>query len=110
MSSVYVLTTHAVIVEEHCSFTLPSLCHASGARTEQVRALVGEGVLHPTGLDPTDWQFAGDALARTRRALRLARDLELGMAGVALVLDLLVEIDDLRIQLQAHARTPVRTH
>jgi chaperone modulatory protein CbpM len=49
-----------------------------------------------------DWQFDGDALSRTRKALRLAHDFELDMAAVALVMDLLGEIDGLRSQLPRH--------
>ena len=60
-----------------------------------------EGVLVPSGQRPEDWQFAGQALPRTCMALRLERDLELGMPGVALVIDLLDEIDRLRARLGA---------
>ncbi|MDH4391061.1 MAG: chaperone modulator CbpM [Aquabacterium sp.] len=99
MATPDVLIAQAVVVEEHVSFTLAALCQASGADLAQVQALVGEGLLQPTGLRPTDWQFEGHALPQTRRALRLARDFELDMAAVALVMDLLGEIDRLRSRL-----------
>ena len=35
---------------------------------------------------PEDWRFEGPSLRRARAALRLARDLELGVAGTALVM------------------------
>jgi chaperone modulatory protein CbpM len=89
-------TAASLVVEEHVSFGVLALCHASGADLEQVRALVAEGVLRPAGGSPADWQFPGEALPQTRRALRLARDLELDPAAVALVMDLLAEIDRLR--------------
>ena len=95
------ITTKApVVVEEHVSFTMVSLCLASGADVDQVDELVGEGVLQPAGGSTDSWQFGGDALAKTRRALRLARDLELNLSGVALVLDLLAEIERLRSRLR----------
>ena len=56
---------------------------ASGAAQEQVHALVNEGLLQPQGHGPQDWLFAGDALPRTRRALRLARDFGLDLAAEA---------------------------
>ena len=90
----------AVVVEEHVSFTLSALCLASGAGPDQVHALVGEGLLQPTGHGPAVWQFPGDALPRTRRALRLARELELDLAAVVLVMDLLAEIDRPRAKLR----------
>lgn len=100
MAAIIVLTTETVVVEEHVSFTLPALCQASGAREEQVDALVGEGLLQPTGQGPHDWRFSGDALPQTRRALRLARDFELDLAAVSLMMDLLAEIDQLRSRLR----------
>jgi chaperone modulatory protein CbpM len=102
MAQQFVLTAAAVVVEERVSFTLSALCRASGADLEQVQALVGEGLLQPTGPGPEDWQFNGDALPRTRRALRLARDFDLDLATVALVMDLLAEIDCLRSRLRRH--------
>jgi chaperone modulatory protein CbpM len=43
-----------------------------------------------------EWQFAGENLRRARLALRLQRDLEINLAGVALALELLEEIHQLR--------------
>jgi chaperone modulatory protein CbpM len=100
MADPYVPTTETVVVEEHLSFSLSALCHASGADLEQVQALVGEGLLQPIGPSPEDWQFQGDALPQTRRALRLARDLDLDLAAVALVMDLQAENDRLRSRLR----------
>lgn len=100
MAEIHVVATEAVVVEEHVSFTLISLCQASGADPEQVHALVNEGLLQPAGQGPSHWSFGGDALPRTRRALRLARDLELSVSGVALVMDLLAEIERLRSRLR----------
>ncbi len=101
MADPYVLIAETVVVEEHVSFSLSALCQASGADLAQVQALVGEGLLQPTGASPSDWRFSGDALPQTRRALRLARDLELDLAAMTLVMDLLAEIDRLRSRLQS---------
>jgi chaperone modulatory protein CbpM len=92
--------TQAVIIDAHVSFTVLTLCQASGASREQVHALVSEGLLQPYGLHPGDWRFSGEALSQTRKALRLARDLALDLAGVALVMDLLAEIERLRARLR----------
>lgn len=100
MAETYVVSTETVVVEEHVSFSLSALCLASGADLKQVQALVGEGLLQPTGPSPEDWQFQGDALPQTRRALHLARDLDLDLAAVVLVMDLLAEIDRLRSRLR----------
>ena len=100
MNDLLVLTTATVVVDEHVSFTLSGLCQASGTEPEMVHGLVGEGLLQPTGQGPHDWRFSGDALLQTRKALRLARDFELDLAAVSLVMELLAEIDRLRSRLR----------
>jgi chaperone modulatory protein CbpM len=100
MGEILVLTTGTVVVEEHVSFTLTALCQASGAQQDWVQGLVDEGLLQPTGQGPAEWQFSGDALSQTRKALRLALDFELDLAAIGLVMDLLAEIDRLRSRLR----------
>lgn len=99
MTDSYLLVVDGVVVEEEIRFTLADLCRACHAEGAQLIALVDEGVLQPTGGSPEDWQFSGAALQRARTALRMARDLELNVAGTALVLDLLDEIESLRSRL-----------
>jgi len=89
-----------VIVEEHVHFTLDELCRACRVEHDRVVVLVHEGVLQPAGGDPREWRFDGASLGRARLALRLIRDLELDVNGVALVLDLLEENAHLRAQLR----------
>ena len=96
MADADVLAMAAVIVEVEVTYDLAALCMASGADAGQVRALVGEGLLPPTGQEPDGWRFGGDALPRARTALRLVRDLELELPAVALVMDLIAEIEHLR--------------
>ncbi len=100
MLSSDVHTSLGIVVEEQIVFTLSALCRASGAQSEQVQALIDEGLLQPTGQRPEDWQFSGSALRSTRTALRLAQDLELDPSGVVLVMGLMGEIERLRQQLR----------
>jgi chaperone modulatory protein CbpM len=93
------------VVEEEIQFTLVELCRVCSATEEQVAALVLEGVLEPSGQRIEEWRFAGTTLRRARVALRLTRDLEINAAGVALVLDMLEEIEGLKARL---ARSGVR--
>ena len=87
------------VIEEASGFTLIELCQACGVDADEVRVWVLEGVLEPVGQGPHDWCFAGSALRRARLATRLARDLEVNAPGVALALDLLDEIAELRSRL-----------
>lgn len=94
------LVIDTVVVEEDVRFTLVDLCRACGADRAQLIALVDEGVLEPAGTSADDWVFSGSSLLRARAALRLLRDLDVSVAGAALVLDLLDEIDALRAHLR----------
>jgi len=89
-----------VVVEETLVFSLDDLCRACGSERAEVLALVEEGVLQPAGSAPHEWVFGGPSLRTARRALRLARDLELNIAGAALVIELLAELDMLRSRLR----------
>lgn len=88
-----------IIVEEQLDFTLADLCRACGANSEQLMALVDEGVLTPVGAAPSAWHFSGASLPRVITALRLTRELGIDLAGVALVMELVAEIDVLRARL-----------
>lgn len=88
-----------LVVEQGLSFTLVELCHAVHAERPQLVALVHEGVIEASGTAPEDWRFGGTAYARARAAVRLSRDLHLDAPAVALVLELLDEIGELRARL-----------
>jgi chaperone modulatory protein CbpM len=88
----------AMIVEDEIELTLHELSRACGAGEDIVTAWVVEGALEPMGSGPTTWRFAGASLRRARIAARLSRDLEINAAAVALVLDLLDEIERLKGQ------------
>jgi chaperone modulatory protein CbpM len=89
-----------VVVDADPSFTLGELCRACDGEREALIALVEEGFLDPAGADPESWRFPAPALRTARVATRLARDLELDLAGVAIVLDLLARIDELEARLR----------
>ena len=89
------------ILEEQTGLTLDDLCLACAVRDEQIIALVDVGVLEPQGREPTRWRFGGASLHRARMALRLQRDLDIDVAGAALALQLLEEIDTLKARLRA---------
>ena len=60
--------------------------------------IVEEGILEPSGVTPEQWLFDGQALAVARRALRLRQDLQLEWAAIALALQLLDELEQLRTE------------
>lgn len=84
------------IVEDEVELSLADLCRACGAEHAVVVELVSYGVLQPQGREPAEWRFAGSSLRRGRVALRLIRQLEVNVAGAALALELIEEIERLR--------------
>ena len=56
-----------------------------------IASLVEAGVLEPRGAAPESWSFPASDIARVRAAVRLVRDLDVNLAGAAVILDLLEE-------------------
>lgn len=91
--------THAEIADE-LELTLSQLCRACQLPAEHIFALVEEGIVEPEGTEPGQWRFQSVCVTRVRRAYRLERDLGVNLAGAALALDLLEEIEQLKRHLQ----------
>ncbi len=93
-----------LLLDEMSSLTLEELCQACREHSEWVMALVEEGILEPSGRQVTSWRFSGVSLQRARTVRRLQQDLGVNLAGAALVLDLMDEIEDLRARLSRYDR------
>lgn len=87
------------IAEEVAEFTLDDLCRACSVNAEWLISLVDEGILDPVEPDQTRWQFTGVHLRRARIVLRLQRDLSVNLAGAAVALELMDEVETLRARL-----------
>ena len=92
-------TLTGILLDEQTGLSLNDLCRACSSSAEWVIELVEEGALEPTGHQQTQWRFPGNSLQKVRTAMHLQRDLEINLAGVALALDLLDEIEGLRARL-----------
>ncbi len=90
-----------IILDEQAQLTLAELTRACAVHVEFIIELVEEGVLDPVGREPEYWRFTGVHMRRARAAVRLQRDLGLNLAGAALALQLLDEVEALRARLRA---------
>ena len=84
------------LLDEQVYLSLTEISDACSTRTDWVVELVEEGILEPSGKERRHWRFWGNSLSRAHTARRLQEDLEINLAGVALVLDLLEQIEALR--------------
>ena len=88
------------ILEEGPTLNLAELCQNCQTPAEFIISLVDQGVIVPLeGTSTRHWQFHQSAQIRTHKALRLRHDLGINLSGVALSLELLDEIDELKREL-----------
>ena len=101
------VTLHEITIAEVCyaealygEYTLnfEQLVQASGQEAAWVLQLFEHDILSSTA-PPQRHQFVGYELARVRKAYRLQRDFDASLPAVAVMLDLLQKIQDLRKRL-----------
>ncbi len=90
----------AEFLDETIELTLSDLVQRCEVETHIVIEMVEEGVLEPAGRRPEEWLFRGADLIRLHRALRLQQDLDVNLPGIALAMDLLEELDELRSRIR----------
>lgn len=88
------------ILENETRLTLRQLCDACAVHAEYIIELVDEGFIEPSGLEKSHWCFSGVSIKRVQKAKRLQQDLGINLAGVALIIDLIDEIEYLRAKLK----------
>jgi len=86
------------LFDESARLSIGDLSRICAVDERHIVEFVEEGVLHVIDVS-TEWHFTGAALRRARLALRLERDLQLNLAGVALAVELIEEISQLRREL-----------
>jgi len=94
----------SIVLTDEVRVTMGELCRVCGVSAEYVITLVDEGLLEPEGRESAEWRFSGTALPRVRTVLRLQRDLNINLPGVALALDLFEETQRLRTRVRALER------
>ena len=90
-----------IVLEELYELSLADLSRACSVQADCIVVLVEEGLIAPIGREPHRWRFSGVHMRRATVALRLQRDLGVNLAGAALALQLLEEVEALRARLKA---------
>jgi len=89
-----ILTGH--IIEDKSPLTLRELCDSCAVKSEFIVELVDQGVIDHQEENIADASFSVLTIQRVKKAKRLQCDLGLNLAGVALAIELLEEIERLR--------------
>lgn len=92
------------IIDSSTQLNLDEFAKACGQPCDWVVALVEHSILEKPDNQPEYWQFVGEELARARRAWRLQRDFDANLTAVAVMLDLLDEVNQLRTQVAIYSR------
>lgn len=88
------------LLDDQVYLSLAEISDACSTRSEWIIELVDEGILEPSGKERSHWRFSGCSLSRAQVASRLQNDLEINLAGIALALDLMEEIEALQSRLR----------
>lgn len=94
-------TTEMLTVEDSgVLYTLREVCERGGCHAELVIKMVNYGIVEPApgagGEEGQQWAFDLPSLLRIQKAIRLQRDLNINLPGLAMSLDLLDEMDTMR--------------
>lgn len=88
------------VLEEDVTLSLAELSRVCHVSVERIFELVEEGIVEPEGRDPNHWRFQGVCVSRVRCAQHLERDLGVNIAGAALAIELLEELQVMRERLK----------
>lgn len=75
---------------------MQTFCQEADLPAAYVIEIVEHGIVEPSGRTPEEWLFDEQASVLARRAAKLQRDLDLEWEGVALALELLEAVQQLR--------------
>lgn len=87
------------LIDDDFMLSLDELCHLCHQETAWVITLIDEGILKPRGGQPSDWLFDNRDMRHARQVLHLQRDLQVNLAGAAVIIELMDELHQLRRRL-----------
>lgn len=90
----------AIIMDDSVTFTITELCQACNVHAELISEMMAHGFIEPLNVAEKELQFPNYTLQRVKTAVHLQRDLDINMPGIALVLELLEELKELRLKIK----------
>lgn len=88
-----------IISEVNPQLNVEELCHCASINENVLYELVEHSIAVPnTGVHAHEWLFNAAVVNVVKKATRIRRDLAVDWAGIALVLNLLDDIEDLKLE------------
>jgi chaperone modulatory protein CbpM len=81
---------------ESTYLSFSEVCLQTGVAEDTVFEIVEQGIIEPSGATPDEWLFSPTMLIVTKKAVRLHQDLNVDWAGIALAIELLDKVEQLR--------------
>ncbi|NOX27657.1 MAG: chaperone modulatory protein CbpM [Gammaproteobacteria bacterium] len=82
----------------YCSFE--ELCAITALSSDVIIEIVEHGIIEPKGTHLENWTFNTQMITVTKKACRLHKDLGIDWPGIALAINLLDELEQLRTENQ----------
>jgi len=89
-----------VLIEETTTYTFKEVCHRYHIPEELLIEIIEEGLFASQAADEEQMTLDQKSLQRLETAFRLHRDLNINLPGVALALDLLEEMEQMKEELE----------
>ncbi len=81
-------------------YTVNAICSYHDINEEMLSDMVSWGIATPYGTAPNRWLFSQNDYERIGCATRFNKDLDINIPGAAMVLELLEELDKVRIEIR----------
>ena len=94
------------VYRETIVFSFQEVCVHCSLPAEKIIKMVEHGIVEPEGQESQRWRFTSKDLARLNKARRIERDLEVNLPGIALSLDLIDQIEELKARLRGLGGIP----
>jgi len=88
------------VYRETIVFGFQEVCVHCCLPAEKIIKMVEHGIVEPEGGEIMLWRFTSKDLARLNKARRIERDLEVNLPGIALSLELIDQVEELKARLR----------
>jgi chaperone modulatory protein CbpM len=90
----------SVMIETNPELSLEELCDACGISPEFIKELIDYGILDVNDISLENYRFTPVHLRKIRTIVHLHHDLEVNLPGAAIVIDLMEQMEDMRVKIE----------